>query len=518
MHSELIQALQDPAIYEHEATDIQLIETHISWLLLTGPYAYKIKKPLDLGFLDFRDLQQRRFYCEEELRLNRRTAESIYQDVVTITGSPSAPALNGEGEPIEYALRMRQFDPQRTLDVLAERDELASHHMDELADLLAHFHQSAPPLASDSTLGSPEILHQPMRENLEQIREQLSDETDLSQLQHLGEWMESAFERLEPTLRRRFEQGALRECHGDLHLGNIALFEGQITIFDCIEFNEHFRWIDTANDLAFLLMDLEFRKMPAFADRVLNRYLELTGDFESLELLPLYKAYRAMIRAKIALLSPADNQEQAQHSLARYRAYAGLAEEYTAIPVPWLIITTGLSASGKSRVSAHLAEALSMVRIRSDVERKRLFGLAPTERSASALDAGIYTREATTQTYDRLVRLTRDILLAGYPVIVDSAALRIQEREALFQVAENLGIASLLVSCEAPEATLRERIRAREKRSGEASEAGEPVLDKQLASLEPLSESERSHTIHIRTDQEGALEALVENIRRHLKH
>ena len=159
-----------------------------------------------------------------------------------------------------------------------------------------------------------------------------------------------------------------------------------------------------------------------------------------------------------------------------------------------------------------------MVRIRSDVERKRLFGLGPTERSDSALDAGIYTQEATQQTYDRLVRLTHDILLAGYPVIVDSAALRVREREALLQVAENLGVASLLVSCEAPEDVLRERIRIRKQRSNEASEAGEPVLDRQLASVESLTENERSHSIHIRTDQDGALEALVDNIRRHLKH
>ena len=518
MYSELIQALQDPAVYEHDASDLQLIETHISWLILTGPYAYKIKKPLDLGFLDFRELEQRRYYCEEELRLNRRTAGSIYQAVVPITGSASTPAINGEGGPIEYALRMRQFDPTQTLDALAERNELTGQHMDELADLVADFHQSVPPLGTDSPLGSPETLHRPMQENLDQIREQLSSATDLSQLQHLGEWMESAFDRLEPVLQQRFEQGSLRECHGDLHLGNIALFEGQITIFDCIEFNESFRWIDTANDLAFLLMDLEFRGMPAFADRVLNRYLEHTGDFESLQLLPMYKAYRALIRAKIALLSPADTSEQAERNLARYRHYAELAESYTTIPVPWLIVTSGLSASGKSRVSGHLAEELGMVRIRSDVERKRLFGLGPTERSDSALDAGIYTQEATQQTYDRLVRLTHDILLAGYPVIVDSAALRVREREALLQVAENLGVASLLVSCEAPEDVLRERIRIRKQRSDEASEAGEPVLDRQLASVESLTENERSHSIHIRTDQDGALEALVDNIRRHLKH
>ncbi len=515
MDEPLIEALRDPAVYDHPVEEIRIVETHISWIILTGPYAYKIKKPLDLGFLDFRELEQRHHFCEEELRLNRRTAESIYLEVLPITGSTEAPVFGGEGSPFEYALRMRQFDPDQTLDRLCEKEQLTSSQMDELADLIADFHSAAAPFQSDEPLVDPENVRAPMLENFPQIRKHLTDRHQLIQLEHLEAWTTSTLDRLTPLLEQRAEQGHIRECHGDLHLGNIAWFENRITVFDCIEFNQGFRCIDTACDLAFLLMDLEQRGRAPFSFRILNRYLEHTGDYGALQLLPLYKAYRALIRAKISLLSPAQTEQQQAEQMAQYQSYADLAERYTAIPQPWLIITTGFSASGKSHVSQQLAEALGMIRIRSDVERKRLFGLGPHDRSDSALDAGIYTPKATTQTYERLARLTREILGAGYPVIADSAALRRDERHQLAAVAEALAMPSMILSCEAPEATLRERIRERAKRTGEASEATEPVLDRQLASAEPLDEEERQHSVHVRTDDPQAVPSLIRTIEQH---
>lgn len=518
METPLIQALQQPGVYDHPVDDIKVVETHISWIVLTGSYAYKIKKPLDLGFLDFRNLAQRRHFCDEELRLNRRTAESIYLEVLPITGTPQEPVIGGEGEPFEHALRMRQFDPEATLDRLSERDQLTVSQMDELADLIADFHRSAPALEADQPLASLQAIREPMLENFPQIREHLSDRHQLIQLEHLEAWTTSTLERLAPVLEERARHQRIRECHGDLHLGNIAWFEDRVTIFDCIEFNESFRWIDTANDLAFLLMDLEYRAHPEFAYRVLNRYLEHTGDYQALGVLSLYQAYRALIRAKIALLSPTETQQQRELQMRRYQAYADLAENYTTIPQPWLIVTTGFSASGKSHVSQRLAQSLGMIRLRSDVERKRLFGLGPHERSDSALDSGIYTREATEQTYQRLAELTHEILGAGWPVIVDSAALRREERHLLADVAENLAMPSMILSCEAPEATLRERIRERAERTGEASEATEPVLDQQLASAEAPDDEEKQHTVHVRTDDPNALPGLIRTIEQHFGH
>ena len=517
MESRLINALQDPSLYPHDVEAIQVLETHISWIILTGSHAYKLKKPLDLGFLDFRNLEARRFYCEEELRLNRRLAETIYEAVIPITGTEDEPELNGEGDPIEYALRMRQFDPEQALDRLSERGELSKAHLDELADRVAAFHQSVPALPQDSPMGDPSRLRQAMLDNFTTIRESITDSADRHQADSLQAWTESTFDQLEPCIHQRLADGHVRECHGDLHLGNIAWFEDRITVFDCIEFNEAFRWIDTANDLAFLLMDLESRGHRFWAFRVLNRYLEHSGDFGALPLLGIYKAYRAMIRAKIALLSPADTAEQQTRLLERYRSYAGLAEHYCECPQPWLAVTTGYSASGKSHVSGKLAEHFGMVRIRSDVERKRLFNLAPTDSSKSGKDSGIYTREATQQTYERLERLTREALMAGFPVIVDSAALRRDEREALHGIAEGLGLPGLTVSCEAPEEVLRERIRERARHRDEVSEATEAVLDHQLATSDPISDSEGTYTVHIRTDQPQSLDLLIQAIEKHNK-
>lgn len=510
MESGLIHALQNPACYPHPVSSVKLIETHISWLVLTGDYAYKIKKPLDLGFLDFRELSARRHYCEEELRLNRRLAEPVYEAVVAITGSPESPVINGNGAAIEYAVRMRQFDPEQALDQLSERGELVPDHLDELAERVATFHDSIPVLSAESPMGEPDVLKAAMVDNITTALNHLEGTHDRQQAQALLDWTRDTFEQQRERIQQRLADGRVRECHGDLHLGNIAVFEGRITVFDCIEFNPEFRWIDTANDLAFLLMDLESRGHAGWSARVLNHYLEHSGDYGALPLLRLFSAYRALVRAKIALLSPADSSGEQQQNLERYQRYAELAVNYSMIPQPWLAATTGYSASGKSRFSAALVEQFCMIRLRSDVERKRLFGLAPTDSSDSAQDAGIYTQDATRQTYQRLESLAHKALATGYPVIVDSAALRQHERDGLAEVAESLGVPFVLIACEAPEPVLRERIRERARQSGEVSEADEAVLEHQRRNADPIGETERSHTIHVHTHSPGAMEALIQ--------
>jgi len=517
MESKLINALREPGPYPHEVDPIRVLETHISWILLTGAHAYKLKKPLDLGFLDFRELESRRYYCEEELRLNRRLAGSIYEAVVPITGTQSDPVIDGSGPAIEYALRMRQFDPAQTLDKLCDRDELTPEQLDELARRMARFHQSVPVLAPDSPLGDPRRLQQAMADNFTSIEARLENPEDTRQAEQLRAWSEVTLEQWQPLLRKRLQNGKVRECHGDLHLGNIVWYQGAITVFDCIEFNEGFRWIDTANDLAFLLMDLESRGHNGWAFRVLNHYLEYHGDFEALPLMRLFKAYRAMVRAKVTLLSPAENRQQQEEQGRRYRRYITLAENYAQKPQPWLAITTGYSASGKSHISAKLAEHFGMIRVRSDVERKRLFGLGPTEHSHSTHGSDIYTQDATRHTYARLERLATDALRAGYPVIVDSAALKRKERESLRRVALELGLPSVLIACEAPESVLRERIHQRAQASNEVSEATGSVLEHQLAIAELPKVEENAHTIHVHTDQTDSFERLIPALEHHIE-
>ncbi|RBP26439.1 hypothetical protein DET50_11820 [Marinobacter pelagius] len=511
----LIQALQNPALYDHPVRDFQVIETHISQVILTGDYAYKIKKPMDFGFLDFSTLERRKHFCEEELRLNRRLASKLYLEVLPVTGTPEQPVIGGDGEPFEYAIRMRQFDQDQLFDRLQERGQLTPELLTSVARQAAEFHEQLPPVAYDKPLGTPEAVYAAMQENFDQIRPLIDDKTLLTQLDNLEAWTEATFERHRELIARRHDNGFVRECHGDLHLANITVYEGEVTVFDCIEFNEPFRWIDVINDLAFLLMDLESRDEAALANRVLNTYLEYRGDFEALPLLPLYKAYRAMVRAKIALFTlgnPDLGEKEKAELMQRYRSYAQLAEDYSTIPNRYLLATTGLSASGKSCVSAAMAGELGLIRLRSDVERKRLHGLGPLEDSKSDTGEGLYTQEATTRTYQRLADLSGQLLAAGIPVVVDAASLKQSERDLFAAVAEDQAVPFALLHCEAPENLRRQWIRSR---SGDASEATEELLDAQQSWFEPLTAMEKAHTIHLHTDQEHVAEAVADRIRQH---
>lgn len=521
MPSPLILALQDAGVYDHPVEGFSIYETHISQIILTGPYAYKIKKPLDLGFLDFSTLARRKHFCEEEVRLNRRLAPELYLEVVALTGSPEAPVINGPGEPFEYAVKMRQFDQGQLFDKLDESGRLSTALIDELAGVLARFHQSIPAADPANPLGTAESTYAPILQNFDQIRAELDIPELLAQLDALQGWVESTYNRLKPLLTQRHQKGAVRECHGDLHLGNIALFEGRVTIFDCIEFNESFRWIDTTNDLAFLLMDLDFRGSRPFSSRLMNAYLELTGDFDALPLITFYKTYRALVRAKIALLRRGNeglSQEQRAEQLRKYRDYAQLAEDYTGLPNRFLLAMHGVSGSGKSRVSRQLSQSLGMVRFRSDVERKRLFGLTADQKSDAGPKDGIYSEEASRKTYVRLAGLAASALLAGFPVVVDAAGLKREQRRQLAQVAEDQGVPFLLVHCDADPEVLRTRVAKRAAAGEDASEADLTILAHQLEWLEPLDDSERSHTIHVDTGQGEPAEALTERLRQHLKH
>lgn len=512
----LIQALQNPALYDHPVADFQVIETHISQVILTGDYAYKIKKPVDFGFLDFSTLERRKHFCEEELRLNQRLAPSLYLDVLPITGTPEQPRLGGSGEAFEYAIRMRQFDQSQLFDKRQERGDLPPELLSSLARQVAQFHDSLEPIPDDKPLGTPEAVYAAMQENFDQIRPLLDDPELLKQLDNLEEWTRTTFERQRDLIASRRANGLVRECHGDLHLANITVFDDQVTVFDCIEFSDPFRCIDVINDLAFLLMDLESRQESALANLVLNSYLEYRGDFEGLALLPLYKAYRAMVRGKIALFTmgnPGLSEDAKAGLMQSYRTYAQLADDCEAMPNHYLLATTGLSASGKTLVSSAMAQELGLIRLRSDVERKRLHGLAPLDNSNSGIGTDLYSHEATQKTYQSLARHAALLLADGLSVIIDSAALKQEERTLFADVAENQGVPFLLLHCEAPEQQRRQWIRARK---GDASEATEELLDAQQSWFEPLSAEEKAHTIHLHTDQEHVAEAVADRIRGHL--
>ncbi len=508
-HGQLVQALKQQKPFPHPTDKVELLETHISSVLLSGDYAYKIKKPLDFGFLNFLSLADRKHFCEEEIRLNRRLAPQIYLEAVPITGSIDAPMLGGDGEPIEYAVKMRRFDQSQLLDKLLAAGGLDNDIIDAIADIVADFHAKAAVAGDDSPLGTPEAVWAPVAQNFEQIRPLLGDDAQLDQLDRLEAWSEAEYRRIEPLLAQRKAGGFIRECHGDMHLGNITLVDGEVVIFDGIEFNDEFRWIDVISEMAFVTMDLTDRGQPAMAQRLMNRYIENTGDYEGLALLRFYQVYRALVRAKIAgfrLAQELSDEERAEVSAA-YQSYSDLAESFTAQTTPRIVLMRGVSASGKSWLSQALLETIGAFRIRSDRERKRLFA---DQEQAGELNAGLYAPELTVKTYERLLELTRISTDAGYPVIVDATFLKREQITPFAHFADDNGIDLAVVTTSADKSILEQRLQQRSKEKDNISDADRQVLEHQLANIEAVPDGLRS--IEVDTGGEIDIDQLAATI------
>ena len=511
--NELIAALQNPRCYPHPVASVRLIETHISWILLTGDFAYKVKKPLKLDFLDFSTLEKRRHYCLQELRLNRRLAPQLYLDVVPIVGSAGAPRLEASGEPVEYALKMREFPQEALLSNRLAQGQVAPRHIDAIADALVTFHERAA-AAPDAQFGSAAALLQAAWDNFSAIDRLLTGNGMHLRISALRRWTHDRHGRLLASFCAR--RARIRECHGDLHSGNIALIEDAPAIFDCIEFNAAFRWIDVMSEIGFIVMDLAARGRTDFAYRLLNRYLESSGDYSGLQVLRYYLVYRAMVRAKIDCIrarQPGLAESESTREWQDFVARVSLAERFATEDQRVLAITYGLSGSGKSSAALHAAERLGMVRIRSDVERKRLFGLHAGDSSHSAVEGGIYAAGASARVYERLARHARDAIEAGFGVIVDAAFLRRSAREPFRQLARALGARFAIIHCQATPDELEVRIEARAKLAVDPSEANLDVLERQRQVIEPLDESERSDAIEVDVLAPQTLAHLVRALR-----
>jgi len=499
-----IASLLRPAGYDHPVDTVELVETHASWVLLAGEFAYKIKKPVDFGFLDFSTLEKRRHFCHEELRLNRRTAPELYLAVVPIGGDPQRPVPGGEPA-IDYAVKMRRFPQECQFDRLLAAGRLEGEQIERFAEQLAAIHEQLAVAAADSGFGTPQAILAPIRQNFDQLRPLVTGGEGES-IAALERWSLERFAALEAVFLRRREQGRVRECHGDVHLGNIVWLDGAPVLFDGIEFNANFRWIDLVNDYAFLVMDLDDRGNPALGWRFLNRYLRSGGDYAGLELLRFYQVYRALVRAKVAFLRLGQETDRADRARDRALAasYLSLAAGYTASRPTPLLITHGFSGSGKSSFVGRLAPLLGAVILHSDVERKRLHGLAATQASGSPVAGGIYGPEAHLATYARLQELAATVLNAGLPAIVDATFLRQAQREQLCRLARQRGVPFAILDCRVPEAELRRRVAARGGEGGAVSEATLAVLERQFASAEPLTAAEVALSLPLTPDSDPA--------------
>jgi hypothetical protein len=507
--SVLVHAL-DPLAFGHAVARLRRIETHISWIILTGEYAYKIKKPVDFGFLDFSTLAKRRHYCLEELRLNRRFAPQIYLDVIEIHGSPEAPRLHGEGDVIEYAVKMIEFSQECLLSHHAAAGTLNAAMIDAMVVRVGDLHADADAAAMDSDFGSASSVQHWSEENLEQLDARVPADLMPASFARLHRWYRQ-LEWLPARLEQRRRDGRVRECHGDLHLGNMALIDGEVVPFDCIEFNPELRWIDTISEAAFIAMDLQASGYPGYCWRFISRYLESSADYDALGLLRYYVVYRALVRAKVEALRVEPAAARADAAFARAFAYLDLAEQWASARDAGMILMHGLSGSGKSTVAAQLVEALGAIQLRSDVVRKQLFDLAADADSGSATDQGIYSKNATESTYRRLRELAAQIVAADFRVVVDATFLLESQRRVLLELAEAAACPCVVVDCEAPLAELRRRISEREH---DPSEANLQVLERQIQKRQPPGTTESGISAIVTLGAEGLGDAQVDQIRR----
>lgn len=457
----------------------QIIETHISWVLLTGDRAYKIKKAVQLPFVDYSALPARRHFCEEELRLNQRLAPSLYLGVTRITGTPQAPVLDGSGPVLEYAVRMRRFAPGALFSEQLAAGTLRAGDVDQLAALLAGFHARAARAGAADGFATEERRRTSALAACDGTRPLASSNND-GEHAWLRNWLQAQAGRLAPLWAARLADGHVREGHGDLHLANVLSLDGQVAAFDCIEFDPALRWIDMLDDAAFVVMDFSARGRQDLAFRFLNDWLDWTGDHGSLPALRFSVVYRALVRAQVEhLRSP--NSAAARHYLQTALAWTRPAEVR-------LFITHGLPGSGKTFASQSLLERLGALRLRSDVERKRLFGLGMLEDSRSR-GVDLYGADAGARTYRQLFATARSALQAGYPVILDAAFLHRAERAQAHQLARELGVPFSVVACEAPLPLLQARLLARRD---DASEADAAALELLRAQVEPLTDDEHA--------------------------
>jgi uncharacterized protein len=494
-----IAAMLNPAVYDHDVSEIELIQTHISWVILTGPFAYKIKKPVDLDFLDFSTLEKRRFYCSEELRLNKRFAPNIYLEIIAISYSENKVRLAGPDHIVDYAIKMNQFPQNQQLDNMLNSGQLKNHHIDLFADNLVAFHQQATPAPDETAYGEAETVLQVMQDNFQQLHSLIVDPKVTYSLEQIEQWLQQQSHFIKSLFSQRKQAGFIRECHGDLHLHNLIFLNDTVVAFDCIEFSDEFRWIDIISDLAFTLMDLDYRNHHHFAQRLLNTYLQKTGDFSGLQVLTFYLIYRALVRAKVEAIS-AKQKNKNTFSSDFYR-YLTLANHYIQKPSPALFISYGVSGSGKSTITKQLCEKITAIRLRSDIERKRLFTTVK-DSSKHQLNRGLYSAEHTQATYQYLVKQAELILSSGYSVIIDAACLQYKQRSLFEQLAKRKNIPFLILEISASTSVLRQRIK---KRTTGVSDADLSVLEYQLANREALLNKERPYVITINTNDSIAL-------------
>jgi aminoglycoside phosphotransferase family enzyme/predicted kinase len=507
-----------PEFYPHRPEHIELIQTHISYIFLAGDYVYKVKKAVDFDFLDFTTIEKRRFYCNEELRLNRRLAPEVYLDVLEIGEDAGGNIVLGRGERVvDYAVLMKKLPQDRMLKTLLQRGKIDLPIMDAVARKLSDFHARAATGGNIDEIGGVETIHRNHDENFEETRDYINITIPEYQYRFTKYYAYDFMDKHQALLVRRVQDHKIRDCHGDLHLEHICIIDfgarpkeasgpgnyytpDDIIIFDCIEFNERFRYEDVASEVAFLAMDLDYNGYADYADTFVSAYVGHAEDREIGSLQNFYKCYYAYVRGKVMsfrLGESSAGQEDREEEISAASRYFDLAYTYSArLEKPTLILMAGLTGTGKSVRADFLAPRIGAEIIRTDVLRKEMLHMAPTERHHDVFGTGIYSEEITRKTYDRALKLASEKLTGGKSVIIDASYKSRADRQEALAAAEKLKADFFTIECTCPENIIKERLALRMSDKGEASDGRWEIYRAQKETFERITEMpENSHII-----------------------
>ncbi len=509
-----VEDLLRPEAYPHQPQKIDLVQTHISYVFLADDLVYKIKKPVNFGFLDFTTLEKRHFYCQREVELNRRLAEEIYLGVVSVVRGSQGYQLEGKGEPVEWAVKMRRMPEEGMMARLLAEGRLNEHHLDLLVKTLVPFYQRAATGPEVNQYGSLETISFNVEENFSQTKDFVGKALSLRRYQHIVSWSRQFMAQKKELFQQRIEQGYIRDGHGDLYSANICFDEPRerVYVFDCIEFNDRFRCGDVAQDLAFLAMDLDFHGFEHWSRYFIERYMDLSGDQGLYALLDFYKCYRAYVRGKIGCFTWASAEvpeEVRKENLKQAQRYFDLAFRY-AQGRPLLLVFMGLSGTGKSTLARKLAQTLLANYYNSDVVRKELLGISPEEHRYEPFGQGIYRPEITEKTYEALAEYAARDLQRGRDVILDATYQNARFRALVWEKTASLPVDRLFVWCKAPEEEIRKRLEGRRAKPGEVSDGRWEIYLAQKERFEPPREIPAQELLELDTTLPvEELEALI---------